>query len=152
MTENGNWIEEYPAHDLWSIEKSITPLPDEEQLAKWEQAVEVIRDLGKLGETLLNDPLLLALTDAMDRAEEERDRLRDRLQRPEGEQLHPREEKRLKRLLRRSDALGNAYTNVLDAEWSSAEMKAGTLGILKEEREEAGEQFSLYKQEVGIPE
>jgi hypothetical protein len=86
MTEqnNGNWTEEYPAHDLWRIEKSITPLPDEEQLAKWEQAGEVLRDLGRLAETLSNDPLILALTDAMDRAEEERGRLQGRLQWSEG--------------------------------------------------------------------
>ena len=34
-------------------------------------------------------PLILALTDAMDRAREERQRLEDRLQRPEGAELHP---------------------------------------------------------------
>jgi hypothetical protein len=36
-------------------------------------------DLGKLGETLGNDPLLLALTDAMVRAEEELARAEDQL-------------------------------------------------------------------------
>jgi hypothetical protein len=69
-------------------------------------------DLGKLGETLGNDPLLLALTDAMVRAEDELARAEDRLARPENAELHPREEVRLQRLLRRSDTLGFAYTGV----------------------------------------
>jgi tRNA(Met) C34 N-acetyltransferase TmcA len=154
MTEqnNGNWTEEYPAHDLWRIEKSITPLPDEEQLAKWEQAGEVLRDLGRLAETLSNDPLILALTDAMDRAEEERGRLQGRLQRSEGWQLHPREEERLRRLLKRDDALSTAHTVILDNEGMYPEAKARTLEVLKAMHEEASEQFRLYKQEVGIPE
>jgi hypothetical protein len=154
VTENGNWIEEYPAHDLWRIEKNLTPLPDEEQLAKWEQAVEVLRDLGPLAATLNNDPLLLALTDAMDRAEEERERLKDRLSRPEGEQLHPREHERLMGLMVRSDTFGTA-------EWlmrkyaEDVNTRGGAVGdelaIMEAAAEEANEHFDLYRAEVGIP-
>jgi hypothetical protein len=37
MTENGTWTEEYIlASDVWCVEKSITPLTDEEQRDKWE--------------------------------------------------------------------------------------------------------------------
>ena len=75
MTET-SWVdEEYRASDLWCVEKAIMPLSDEEQRDKWEQAVAVLKDLGKLAETLWNDPLILALTDALVRAEEERARL-----------------------------------------------------------------------------
>ena len=53
MTENGTWTEEYIlSSDVWGVEKSITPLSDEEQLAKWGQAVAVLGDLGPLAETL----------------------------------------------------------------------------------------------------
>jgi hypothetical protein len=68
-------------------------------------------DFSKFGETLGNDPLLLALTDATVCAEEVA-RAEDRLARPENAELHPREEGRLERLLRRSDTLGFAYAAV----------------------------------------
>lgn len=42
-----------------------------------------------VADALLLDPLILALTDAKVRAEEELERLEDRLSRPDGEQLHP---------------------------------------------------------------
>jgi hypothetical protein len=149
MTENGNWIEEYPAHDLWRIAKSIEPLPDAEQLAKWEQAVSVLRDLGKLAVTLSSDPLLLALTDAMDRAEEERERLKDRLSRPEGAQLHPRERERLMEMLGRCDALNSA--SLLVRGDATTEGGAEEAAIIAAMEEEANEQFELYRAEVGIP-
>ena len=85
----------------------------------------------------------------MDRAEEERQRLQDRLSRQEGEQLHPREEARLRGLLRRDDALGTSYIIVLDDERMYPEVKARTLEVLKEMYKEAQEQFTLYKAEVG---
>jgi hypothetical protein len=110
----------------------------------------VLGDLGKLGETLGNDPLLLALTDAMVRAEDELARAEDRLARPENAELHPREEVRLQRLLRRSDTLGFAYTGVSGEEWDYADTKAAALQILEEMRKETDEQFDRYKQEVGV--
>lgn len=60
------------------------------------------------------------------------------------------EEERLRGLLRRCDVIGNAHTIVLDAEGIYPEAKARTLEGLAEMRKEAGEQFSLYKQEFGI--
>jgi hypothetical protein len=86
----------------------------------------------------------------MDRAEEERQRLQDRLSGQEGEHLHPREEARLRGLLRRDDALGTSYITVLDDERMYPEVKARTLEVLKEMHKEAQEQFTLYKAEVGI--
>jgi hypothetical protein len=152
MTENRTWTEEkILASDVWRVEKCITPLGDEEQLAKWEQAVAVLKDLGKLAETLWNDPLILALTDALVRAEEERARLEDRLSRTEGEQLASREDHRLKGLMRRADALGMAATAVEDDEgWNDAESRARTLKILEELRVEATEAFERYRSEVGV--
>jgi hypothetical protein len=151
---NGIWSEEYPAHDLWRVEKNLTPLPDAEQLAKWEQAVEVLRDLGPLAVTLSNDPLLLAITDAMDRAEEERERLKDRLSRPEGAQLHPREHERLMGLLRRSDAFGTAswlIQNYKDELNTSKGALDEEVAFVNAAAEEANEHFDLYRAEVGIP-
>jgi hypothetical protein len=151
MTDNGTWSEEYPAHDLWRIEKAITPLPDEEQLKKWEQAVEVLRDLGPLAVTLSNDPLLLAITDAMDRAEEERERLKDRLSRPEGEQLTAREHERLMGLMVRSDTFGTAEWLMRNyAEDAREGVLDDALAIMEAAAEEASEQFELYRAEVGI--
>jgi len=151
MTENGTWTEEYILEsDVWCVEKSITPLSDEEQRAKWEQAVAVLKDLGPLAETLRNDPLLLAVTDALVRSQEERARVEDRLARPEGAELHPREEERLRGMLRRSDALSFAHTAVSYEKWVNADIKASALEILEELLREADEQFARYKQELGI--
>ena len=145
------WTEEnILASDVWGVETSIEPMSDEERLAAWKQAVSMLGDLGKLGETLGNDPLLRALTDAMVRAEEELARAEDMLARPEGAELHPREEERLQRLLRRSDALGFAYTALSGEEWENADTKAAALEILGELLKEANEQFHRYKQEVGV--
>jgi hypothetical protein len=41
MTENATWTEEYPAHDLWSIEKSLTPMSPEEREA-WRKTVGIL--------------------------------------------------------------------------------------------------------------
>ena len=112
----------------------------------------MLHDFGKLAETLRNDALLLALTDAKDRAEEELERAQDRLSRPEGETLHPREHERLEAMLRRSDALGNAYWKIFAEDWPAAENKAAILDTLKEMREEADEAFDRYRAECGIPE
>jgi hypothetical protein len=151
MTGNGTWTEEYIlASDVWGTEKCIEPLSDEEQLAKWEQAVAVLKDLGKLAETLYNDPLILALIDALVRSKEELARAEDRLARPEGAELHPREEERLRERLRRSDALGFAHTAVSDAKWINADIKASTLETLGGLLRETNEQFARYKQELGI--
>jgi hypothetical protein len=102
MTENGTWTEEYILEsDVWCVEKSLTPFSDEELRDKWAQAVAVLKDLGPLAETLRNDPLILGLTDALVRAQEELARAEDRLASPEGAELHPREEERLRGMLRR---------------------------------------------------
>jgi hypothetical protein len=151
MTEQ-TWTEEnILASDVWRVEKSIEPMSDEEQLAAWKQAVAVLRDLGKLGETLRNDPLLLALTDAMVRAEEELARAEDHLARPEGAELHPREEERLRGLLRRADTLGYAHTALYNEAWENGELKEQALEIVDKMREEATEHFERYRFEVGIP-
>jgi hypothetical protein len=151
MTENGTWMEEYILEsDVWCVEKSITPLSDEEQCAKWRQAVAVLKDLGPLAETLWNDPLILALTDALVRAQEELARAEDRLASPEGAELHPREEERLRGMLRRSDALSFAHAAASYEKWANADIKASTLETLEGLLREANEQFARYKQEIGI--
>jgi transposase-like protein len=50
----------------------------------------------------------------MDEAEEELERATDRVERPEGEELHPRERERLSAMLTCSDALSNAIVARLD--------------------------------------
>jgi len=73
---------------------------------------------------------LLAVSDAKDRAEEELERARNRLDRPEGAELHPLEHERLMRLLHRSDALDNTYWTVLEnSERNSEEAKAEIPGV-----------------------
>jgi hypothetical protein len=66
-------------------------------------------------------------------------------------QLRPEEEARLRALLERCDALGNAHDAVLEEDVPNAEIKAKTLATLQEMKEEAEESFRRYKQEVGIP-
>jgi hypothetical protein len=133
------------------VEKVLEPMSPEEHLAAWKQAVAVLSDLGMLGETLGNDPLLLALTDAMVRAQEELSRAEDRLARPEGAELHPCEHERLRGLLRRSDALGYAHTALNYEEWENDEIKEQALEIVEVMRKEATEHFERYRFEVGIP-
>lgn len=150
MTEQ-TWTEEnILASDVWRVEKSIKPMSDEEQLAAWRKTVKVLDGLCGLSDTLMFDPLILALTDALMRAKEELARAEDRLGRPEGAELHPREEKRLRGMLERSNALGYAHTAVSDEEWAYPDLKAAALEILEEMRKETDEQFDRYKQEVGV--
>ena len=70
---------------------------------------------------------------------------------PENVKLRPEEEERLRALLERCDALGNAHDAVLLEDVPNAEVKAKTLATLQEMKEEAEESFSSYKREVGIP-
>jgi hypothetical protein len=87
-----------------------------------------------------------------DRAEEELERARDRLDRPEGAELHRREEERLTALLRRSDGLDNAFWTVFeDMTRKSEQTRAEILEVLTELRQEAGEAFDRYRREVGLP-
>jgi hypothetical protein len=65
-------------------------------------------------------------------------------------QLRPEEEKRLRSLLERCDALGNAYDAVLVEDVPNTGVKTKTLATLQEIKEEAEESFSRYKREVGI--
>src|SRR5215211_151008 len=110
-----------------------------------ESSPESSRDLSsKLGETLRNDPLLLALTDALVRSKEELARTEDHLARPEGAELHPREHECLQKLLQRSDALGYAHTALYDAEWENTEIKEQVLEIVENMQKEATEHFERY--------
>jgi hypothetical protein len=160
MTENGVqdlWRSEDPleelASDLWGVSKAISAMTDEEELRAWEQAVAVLHDFDKLAETLHNDPLLLARTDAMTRAEEELTRVYDRLSRPEGERLHPRERERLEAMIKRSDALSNAYHAIEEQNWKGGEsQRKRALEVLREMGGEVDEQFDRYRVECGIPE
>ena len=147
VTENNNaiWEEQVLASDLWSVAKSLTPMSDEEQLAAWKQAVSVLHDFGKLAETLHNDALLLACTDAMTRATEELVRVEDRLSRPEGENLHPRERERLLEMIERCDALSNAHWLV-----SANSLASGYVGVIEEMKEEADESLDRYRAECGL--
>lgn len=130
----------------------LEPMSPEEHLAAWKQAVAVLGRLAGLAETLRNDPLLLALTDAIVRTEEELARAEDLLARPEDAELHPREEERLRSLLRRSDALGYAHTALnYEEEWENDEIKEQALEIVEDMRKEATEHFERYRFEVGIP-
>jgi hypothetical protein len=149
------WRSEDPlevlASDLWSTTKAHSSMTNEDPLEAWKQAVSVLHDFGKLAETLRNDALLLAVTDAKGRAEEEFDRAFDRLSRAEGEQIRPYEEEWLKRLLRRSDALTDAYYCVEDHEPGRVpHTKAQMLEVLDELKREASEAFSRYKLEIGL--
>jgi hypothetical protein len=97
------------------------------------------------------EPLELALVDAKIRAEEECERAADALHRPEGALVSEGEDKRLKALMRRSDALTDASVAVED--WGArAEVVAKTLEILREMRSEAHRDFMAYRREVGLPE
>jgi len=124
--------------------------PEQEHEA-WRKTVKALDSLCGMADTLMLDPLILALADAMSRSKEELARAEDRLSKPEGSDLHPREEGRLSRLLTRDDVLGNAYYAVKKEKGTDPEMKALTLEVLEEMHKEASEQFQLYRQEVGIP-
>ena len=66
--------------------------------------------------------------------------------RTEGAELTEREGARLRGLMLRSDALGNAV-DALEANAYPAEY----VEVLREEQRRAGEAFALYREEVGIP-
>ena len=66
-------------------------------------------------------------------------------------ELSPREEERLRGLLRRSNALNYAIAAVEDDEDFSPNIKAECLRVLGEVAQEAHEAFMLYSGEVGIP-
>jgi hypothetical protein len=160
MTENGVqdlWRSEDPLEELesalWCVTKATSAMTDEEELRAWEQAVAVLHDFGKLAETLHNDPLLLVCTDAMTRAEEELTRVHDRLSRPEGERVHWRERERLEAMIKRSDALSNAYHAIEEQNWKGGEsQRKRALEVLREMGGEVDEQFDRYRVECGIPE
>ena len=62
-----------------------------------------------------------------------------------------RESEKLLGLLRRSDALSQAYDEVFDADWGNVEMQAQTLWALGEMSAEAHEEFAAYRAELGVP-
>ena len=91
----------------------------------------------------------------MDHAKEVRQRLQDRLSRPECAQLHPREHERLMGLLRRSDALGTAswlIRNYADEPNTNKGALDEEVAAVEAASKEANEQFHLYRQEVGLSE
>jgi hypothetical protein len=132
MQENNStkWVWEEPlASDVWGIEKSFGEYtPEEEFKAAWRDAVAVLEGFCQVADGLNHEPLILALVDAKVRAEEELERLRDRVERLEGVQLSEREDERLLGLMRRSDALSNACAAMED--WSEERHLAGVSGAL----------------------
>ena len=66
-------------------------------------------------------------------------------------ELTPEQREHGRRLLRRSDALANAYAAVLGEDVPDGEGKKETLTALAEMREEANAEFRRYREEVGIP-
>jgi hypothetical protein len=139
-------------HDLWGISKSLTPMSPEETLEAWAKTVDILEALCPLTDVLGLEPLLLALTDAADRADEEAKRARDRVERPEGVQVSEREDERLKAMLARSDALNNALATIEDHPCPSKRAQQQMLEVLKEMQREASEAFERYRREVGLPE
>jgi hypothetical protein len=94
MTET-TWAEEHVlASVLWSVDKSLTPMTPEEKLAAWRTTTGVLDSLCGMADSLMLDPLILTLADALGRAREEERRTEDRVTRPDGVELGPREEQR----------------------------------------------------------
>jgi hypothetical protein len=153
VTENGTWTEEHIlASDVWSIEKSLTPMSPEEEREAWRKTVGILKPLCTMADALVLDPLILALTDALSRSQEELKRLEERLSRPEGAQLHRREHERLQGLLSRSDGLGTALW--LIEKYAKEECRPGSIDneveAVRAAKEEADEQFARYREEVGV--
>ncbi len=155
MTENGTRLEDLSS-DLWGQGKSMEPMTPEEELEAWHTTVAMLGHLGAMADDLMLEPLILALGDALRRSNEELRRAEDRLTRPAGEELGPRERERLMGLLCRCDAFGmglDAYErdprkrNPRD----NAETREEVLGILREEYDRAREKFYRYRAECGIP-
>ena len=152
MTETGTWTEEHVlASDLWGIEKSIGPMTPEEELEAWRTTTGMLDSLCGMADSLGLEPLILALADALGRAREELRRAEDRLTKPEGALLGPREEERLRALMRRSDAFSNALCAVEDEEDVNPDVQAQYIEVIREEFREASEQFRRYRAECGIP-
>jgi hypothetical protein len=131
MQENNStkWVWEEPlASDVWGIEKSFGEYTPEEEFKAWREDVAVLEGFCQVADGLNHEPLILALVDAKVRAEEELERLRDRVERLEGVQLSEREDERLLGLMRRSDALSNACAAMED--WSEERHLAGVSGAL----------------------
>jgi hypothetical protein len=114
--------------------------------------VRVLESFCQVADGLNSEPLILAFVDAKVRAEEEYERAYGRAHRPEGAELHPREEKRLKGLLRRCDVLSNAYRFIVDHAPEENLARAEMLEHVGELKREAEEAFERYKLEVGLPE
>jgi hypothetical protein len=144
---NGNpseeiYLENY-ASDLWGSGKNLPPLSSEEQFRVWRKTVDVLRHLADAADILMLEPLILAVGDAYSRAREELARAEDRLSRPQGEELHPRERERLVKLEARYEALAGADLATLSAEAAEA---------FEEMRKEAGESLQRYRIEIGMTE
>jgi len=118
MTENATWTEERVlASAQWSAGKSMGPMGAEEELEAWRTTKRVLDGLCGMADAPMLEPLILDLADVLGRrTREELARAEDRLSRPEGAQLGPREEERLRGLLRRSDAFSHALSAVGDEE------------------------------------
>jgi hypothetical protein len=155
MQENNStkWVWEEPlASDVWGIEKSFGEYTPEEEFKAWREDVAVLEGFCQVADGLNHEPLILALVDAKVRAEEELERLRDRVERLEGVQLSEREDERLLGLMRRSDALSNACAAMEDWSDTSPEYLARYLPVLTEMRTQAHEAYLRYRREVGLPE
>ncbi len=152
MTEHGTWTEEHVlASDLWAAGKSMGPMTPEEELEAWRTTTRTLDALCGMADALMLEPLILALADALGRAREEERRAEDRVTRPEGAELGPREEERLQALLRRCDGFDNALSAVQAEEDVREEVRAERVEVLEEACREAHEVFERYRAEVGIP-
>lgn len=110
----------------------------------------MLDNLCGMADALMLEPLILALGDALGRSQEELRRAEDRLSRPEGARLGPREQERLKGVLVRADALSGALDALADEEWPAPGHKAEYENILREMHRDAQEAFARYRSEVGI--
>jgi hypothetical protein len=148
-TEERSWGEIGTPTDLWSVGKALTFADPDEAAQAWAKTVRSLEGLCQVADALMLEPLQLALVDACGRAREELERALDHEERPEGVQLTAREEERLRDLLRRSDALGNACVAVED--WSAhPQLIASALEVLRSMRDEATHNFEVYRREVGL--
>jgi hypothetical protein len=139
--------------DVWGIAKSdFTEYAPEAAVKEWREAVKVLDGFCQVADGLNHSPLILALVDAKVRAEEELERATDRAERPEGVEVSPREDERLKAMLGRLDALGNALVNIEDHPCPSKRAQRRMLEVLGELKREASEAFERYKLEIGLPE
>jgi hypothetical protein len=141
--------------DVWAggaSKSDFTKYTPEEELKEWREAVKVLDGFCQVADGLNHSPLILALVEAKVRAEEELERAQDRVERPEGVQLSPREDERLMALMRRADALANACAAMEDWSSGSPEYLARYIGVLTEMRTEVHEAFLRYRRELGLPE